>query len=154
MKDIFIDNNIVNKFANPPADNYKELIKWLMLYNDDENEDAYLVVSNRLLGEYSRSASNCSKPTSIPVIIDKLTREDRLIKFKNLDIIDFKRSHFTKTIKRQLRSNKEDHNHISIVLMSDRKYALTMDTKLAYDLSNFPRFTVTVADNPGDIDYK
>ena len=78
LKDIFIDNNIAKNFGNPQDPEYKKLQKWLM---DNETEPkSYLVVSNKLLAEYYRSVGQSYYQNSIPSIIDKLTREGRLIK--------------------------------------------------------------------------
>lgn len=153
-KDIFIDNNIAKNFANPIDSNYKELISWLNKFDKNSQLNAHLVVSNALLKEYLDSSRNCSKSSSIPALISKLTMEGRLKKFKNNEIKDFQNQHFTKTISRSLLSNNKDHPHIAIVLMSARKYALTLDHDFFRDLQSFPRFNVTVAKRPEDIDYK
>ncbi|MDY6785065.1 MAG: hypothetical protein SW833_21400 [Cyanobacteriota bacterium] len=76
-KDIFIDNNIAKNFANPLDPEYKKLIKWLLTQND-----AYLVVSVKLLQEYKSTCANATSPTSIPLIIDRLTRDGRLLKIE------------------------------------------------------------------------
>lgn len=96
MKDIFIDNNIAKNFANPADQNYKELIQWLLDYNEDEDNDAYLVASNKLLKEYLSSSYNCSRPTSIPVIISTLTIQGRLLKVNNQELKEFMTTNFTK----------------------------------------------------------
>ena len=98
-KDIFIDNNIAKNFANPMDVEYKKLVQWLMRYNPQNLPgDAYLLVSNKLLGEYSRTAFHGFTATCIPIIIDQLTREGRLIKVSNTEIKEFQREHFTKKI--------------------------------------------------------
>lgn len=156
--DIFIDNNIACKFTNPADSKFKELIRWLMDNHDIEeghNDDrAYLVVSQKLLVEYSRSCRDDFGTTSIPMIIDKLTKDGRLVKITNQDIKDFKNQHFTKTVEKRLHSNNEDRDHIPVVLLSDRKYALTYDENFTYDLEHFPGFSVIVKSRPEDIDYK
>ncbi|MCK4760673.1 MAG: hypothetical protein KAW12_00640 [Candidatus Aminicenantes bacterium] len=153
-KDIFIDNNIAKNFSNPMDRQYIRLIAWLMNYNENNSpQNAYLVVSKKLIGEYSRTASAALSSTSIPVLIDKLTREGRLINFKNAEIKEFQQQYFTKTITRKLRSNKADHDHIPIVLMSDRKIALSLDDNLIYDLVHFPGFTVKAEKRPENLPY-
>jgi ABC-type methionine transport system ATPase subunit len=156
-KDIFIDNNIASKFSNPQDEEYKKLTEWLMKFNqnDIKNKDnyAHLVVSKKLLQEYYHSAMHAKSNTSIPVIIDKLQREGRLINISNQQIEDFKKNHFTKTIINKLRSNEEDRNHIPVVLLSDRKYVLTYDDKFSYDLQSFKGFTVIVEKRPEKIPY-
>jgi hypothetical protein len=153
-KDIFIDTNIAKNFSNPMDVEYKKLIRWLMK-NDPENVigNAYLMVSNRLLGEYSRSISYPADGTNIWVIIDKLTREGRLIKITNAEIKEFQRSHFTKKVVKDLRSNKEDHAHIPVVLLSDRKYALSRDEDFIYDLVHFPGFKARAEKRPEKLPY-
>ncbi len=154
MKDLFIDNNIAKNFANPVDPNYKELINWLSLYNKDSKDNAFLVVSNKLLEEYLDSSRNCSKPSSIPMIIAKLNREGRLNKFSNSDIQQFHETYFTKSVIRRLLSNKKDHSHLAIVLMSERRFALTIDDNFYRDLLSFKKFKVVVEKRPERLNYK
>ncbi len=155
-KDLFIDNNIASKFTNPQDEEYKNLTRWLLNYNDKENKDdyAHLVVSQKLLVEYLRSAVGASSSTCIPVIIDRLTREGRLIKIDNQQLKDFKKRFFTKAVQKRLLCNNEDRDHIPVVLLSDRKFALTLDERLAEDLRNFNGFNVRVEKRPEDLPYK
>ena len=151
LKDIFIDNNIAKNFGNPQDPEYKKLQKWLM---DNETEPkSYLVVSNKLLAEYYRSVGQSYYQNSIPSIIDKLTRDGRLIKISNEQIKEFKRQYFTNKVKKNFTCNKEDQEHISVVLLSDRKYVLTLDQKFTDDLLNFPGFRVIVCAKPQDLPY-
>lgn len=153
-KDIFIDNNIAKNFTNPMDDEYIKLVQWLIKYNTQNlSENSYLVVSNKLLGEYGRTSSTGFTATSIPVIIDKLTREGRLMKVTNTEIKEFQREYFTKKILKNLRSNKNDHDHIPVVLLSDRKYALSRDENFIYDLVHFPGFKARVEKRPGNLPY-
>jgi hypothetical protein len=133
---------------------YKKLVRWLMKY--DKNNltlNAYLVVSNKLLAEYHRTVSSARLSTNITFIIDKLTREGRLVKYRNQEIKEFQRKKFKKTIVKKLRSNKKDHDHIPVVLLSDRKYALSIDDNFIYDLENFPGFTVRAEKRPERLPY-
>jgi hypothetical protein len=76
MKDIFIDNNVASRFSNPLDPEYLILINWLKRFNkDDIRNCAHLVVSKKLLHEYYASARYAKSNTSIPMIIDQLTRE-------------------------------------------------------------------------------
>lgn len=156
-KDLFIDNNIVSKFANPQDKEYIKLTRWLM--NDalkesaDRDNLAYLVVSNKLLVEYYRSSMNAQSPTAIPSIIDKLTREGRLIKIENDEIKEFKNKYYTKAITNNMLCNKEDRDHLPVVLLSDRKYALSYDGKFIHDLKTFPGFEVRVENRPEKLPY-
>ncbi|MGV3459558.1 MAG: hypothetical protein ACO1N9_03785 [Flavobacterium sp.] len=156
-KDIFIDNNIASKFSNPQDKEYIKLTKWLVHFDskDLENIDnyAHLIVSQKLMVEYFRSAYNAKSDTSIPAIIDKLTRENRLIKVSNQELKQFKDAYFSSRIIRNLKCNTEDMDHIPVVLLSDRKYALTYDQNLKDDLEGFPGFIVNVQKRPEDLPY-
>lgn len=157
-RDIFIDNNIASKFSNPADPEYKELIRWLMdnheIEKGKEDDRAYLVVSQKLMVEYIRSCRDASGKTSIPMIINQLTRDGRLERISNQQIKDFKDQYFTKAVEKKLRSNNEDRDHIPAVLLSERKYALTYDDNLTYDLKTFSGFAVIVSKRPEDIPYK
>jgi len=156
-KDIFIDNNIAKNFANPLDPEYKKLIRWLIAYevqNDEKDEkNAYLVVSNKLIAEYQRTTGLSTSATNISVIINKMTREGQLVKISNQDTKAFKRQYFTKKIRRRLTCNREDQDHIPVVLLSERKYALSLDENFISDLVNFPGFIVTAARRPQDLPY-
>ncbi len=156
-KDIFIDNNVAGKFSNPQDKEYLRLTKWLLYFdiNDEANKDnyAHLVVSKKLLVEYYRSSMGANSSTAIPVIISKLQKEGRLILLSKQQLQQFKRTYFSKTIERKFRSNREDRELIPVVLLSDRKYAITYDVNFTYDLENFPGFSVFVRKRPEDIPY-
>ena len=126
-----------------------------MDYEEDcDEKNAYLVVSQKILSEYLSSCRGAIGSTSIPIIINQLTKENRLIKISNDQIKKFQAEHFTKSLIKKLRSNKDDRENIPVVLLSDRKYALTNDTNLTHDLDNFPGFVVVVSSNPENIPYK
>lgn len=156
--DIFIDNNIASKFSNPADQEYKNLIRWLMdnhnLAQGQDDDRAYLVVSRKLIAEYGRSCQTASGATSIHVIINKLTQEGRLVFISNQNIKNFKNLYFTKVIERKFRSNQEDRDHIPVVLLSERKYALSYDKNFTYDLEHFPGFKVIVRSRPEDLQYE
>jgi hypothetical protein len=156
-KDIFIDNNIASKFSNPQDEEYKTLTRWLLKFDqeDSENKDnyAHLVVSNKLIGEYIRSNQDANSNTNIMAIINKLTKEDRLLRVSNDEIRQFKKSHYTKARIKKLRCNNEDREHIPVVLLSDRKYALSIDDNFLHDLLNFPGFAVRAAKRPEQLPY-
>lgn len=120
----------------------------------EEDDRAYLVVSQKLLVEYARSCRDAAGKTSIPMIISQLTRDGRLERITNQQIKEFKNKYFTKSVERNLRANNEDRDHIPAVLLSERKYALTYDENLTHDLENFPGFAVLVSKRPEDIPYK
>ena len=155
MKDIFIDNNIASRFANPMDKEYKKLLEWLQTYNENTPDDnAFLVVSNKLIAEYIRSNYNAVSSTSIPLIINILTQQGRLNHITNQAIKDFHKTYFTPKVKRKLKSNSEDREHIPVVLLSERKMALSIDDKFITDLNNFAGFEVTTAKRPEELDYK
>ena len=155
MKDLFIDNNVAKNFANPLDIEYKKLIKWL-IKNDRQYPDnnAYLVVSNKLLGEYSSSSALSPSNTSMPVIIDMLTREGRLNKISNNMIKAFKRLYFSKVRQNKMRSNIKDRDHIPVVLLSHRKFALSIDRNFIHDLKLFTSYRVTVEKRPESLPYE
>ena len=51
-------------------------------------------------------------------------------------------------------SNRSDHDYIKIVMMSDRKLALSGDNKLRRDINDFPRYGARAYRHPGDFDYR
>ena len=70
-----------------------------------------------------------------------------------MDIKEFKRRHFTRAVVRRLTCNKEDRDHIPVVLLSHRKYALSIDDDFVNDFRSFPGFTVLAARRPEQIPY-
>lgn len=153
-KDIFIDNNIACRFANPMDPEMKKLVSWLMRFEKGSDDNAILVVSDKLLHEYIASCQGAYGVTSIPMIVNKLTQEGRIVKISNAEIKEFQRRYFTKKVEKNLRSNQEDRNHIPVVLLSDRKYALTNDEKFTYDLEHFSGFKVLVCNRPEKMPYE
>lgn len=93
-KDIFIDNNIACRFANPMDPEMKKLISWIMRCDKGRDDNALLVVSDKLLHEYYASCQGAYGTTSIPMIINKLTQEGRLVKVSNSEIKMFQQEHF------------------------------------------------------------
>ncbi|AYL95007.1 hypothetical protein [Mucilaginibacter celer] len=152
-KDIFIDNNAAIRFTNPPSDAYKELIQWLNTFSGTD-DDAYLVISPKILGEYTASLGGSNKNNNMLFIIDKLTREGRLQKFSNNQIKEFHEQHFSNKILRKLSCNQKDRFHIPIILLSDRKMALIEDKAFLNDIINFPGYDVHAASNPDALNYK
>lgn len=153
IKDIFIDNVIVTRhFSNPPKRHYKKLIAWLRRFDVKQpHNNAYLVVSNKLLAEYYGTCSYSNSGINMPTIIDMLTRQGRLNRIKNDKIKGFKQKYFKKHIK--LRCNPKDKNHIPIIMLSHRKYALTADGDFCYDINHFPRFGAKAACGPQHLPY-
>lgn len=155
IKDIFIDDNIAKNFTNPADPEYINLISWLLEYNANPNQDAYLVVSVKLLEEYDGTVGLCKYAQNICVIVNTLLSQDRLIKKENKEIREFRNKYYTKHICNRLRCSKNDRDyHIPTVLLSNRRYALSIDDDFVNDLSSFPGFTVTVAKRPQHINYR
>ncbi len=153
-KDIFIDANIAKSFANPADPEYIKLLEWLRTYNRNPRRDAYLVVSKKLLQEYIGSTGDCINTTNICAIVGVLLSEGRLIVKKNKDISDFRKTHYKKHIRKCLTCNRIDRDyHIPTVLLSDRRYALSIDSDFIRDLIWFPGFTVVTAKRPQAINY-
>jgi hypothetical protein len=154
MKDIFIDNNVASRFSRPADEEYKNLIRWLLIHKRDIDNDAYLLFSKKLEKEYLDSSQHAKSFTSIPYIIEILRRQERLKEFSNKEIDDFLTTYATKKVRRKLREIKKDWNHLPLVMLSDRKMAITIDDDFLYNLNNFPGFTVITAKRPENIDYK
>src|SRR5271154_1635534 len=101
-KDVFVDNNVAKNFCNPVDQNYKDFITWL-------RDEGSLVVTNKIRGQFVGSTGGSASATNIVVIIDRLTRDGRLIKFSPQQL---KGLIFKPRTKRALRSNRKDHPHI------------------------------------------
>ena len=113
----------------------------------------YLAISKKLLSEYISSSGGASSFTAINNIIKKLTDEGRFNRFTKVEIEDFKKEH--QRIFDNLNYLKKDKEHIPVVLLSDRKYALTYDKKFAEALLNFPGYKdkVKVEKRPENLPY-
>lgn len=151
VDDIFIDNDCACHLRTPMTDEYKDLYLWL--FDLDSTTNAHLVISHKILNDYNRSFALIKSPENLIILIGKLTREGRLVKKSNKEISNFKKRYFTKLILDNLRSNLEDHDHIPVVMMSDRQFVLTMDNNFTYDLENFPNFRGLVKGNPTSLPY-
>lgn len=155
MKDIFIDAQIANKFASPPNDCYKRLIRWLLTrdVNSPEN-DAILMISDKLINEYKGGNIGLNGGTSIGAIVNLLIRQNRYTKIETPDLKNFINRDITKAIKRGLQSNQKDWWHFPLVFKSQRKLAIVEDGNFQIDLLNFPRYSrgVRVYATP-DCDY-
>jgi predicted nucleic acid-binding protein len=154
-KDIFIDNNIASQyFSNPTKEEYKDLVEWLLTRNRNEENDAYLVVSPYLLREYHESNRNANSRTNIIKIIEELTKQERLVLFSKKHIEGFQQKYFSNKVLKKLLSNAQDRNHIPVVLMSDRKMALSEDNNFIHDLNQIKEFTAIIAKRPEELAYK
>lgn len=157
-KDIFIDNNIASRFKNPADPEYIKLRDWLIRFEKinegQEDRNAYLVVSNKLLTEYNRSNQNVKDGQNIIAIIGMLQKQGRLVFVQNSEINNFRTTYFTKKIEKKLTCNQEDWDHIPVVLLSDRKFALSIDDAFVKDLINFPGFKVTAHKRPEHLPYE
>lgn len=143
-KDVFVDNNVAKNFCNPVDPHYKDFIKWIL-------EEGHLVVTNKIIAEYVSSTGGAQSSTNIGVIIARLMRDGRLIKFSKGQLDNFG---FSKRIERALRSNPKDHPHIKAVLLSNRKLALSLDENFRYDLNNFPGHRAIARARPEEMPYK
>ncbi len=157
-KDIFIDTNIAKNFTNPLDAAYKDLVQWLATYDkreetNDSDNAAFLVISHKLLVEYISSSQHSAAATNIAVLVDKLTRENRLNRFEKVDILAFQRVHFTKSFLNKFAKIKKDLDHIPIILLSDRQIALTNDVGLTTALLHIAGFTPKIADRPEYLPY-
>jgi uncharacterized LabA/DUF88 family protein len=155
-KDIFIDNNIASQYlSNPINEEYRKLIDWLFTHNENEDTDAYLVVSPFLLREYHESNRNANSRTNIIKIVEILTKQERLVQFSKKQIEGFQQKHFTNKVLKRLRTkDTKDRNHIPAVLLSNRKMALSEDNNFLSDLKEFSDFETITAKRPENLDYK
>lgn len=157
-KDIFIDTNIAKNFSNPKDIEYKKLIAWLIKFDENipKNENAHLVVSDKILQEYGDSSRGAKSTTTIANIINRMWKQGRRIKFNNKQINDFQNKYFTKTVTRtfNLHIGNKDREHVPIILMSDRKLALIIDTQFRNTINNFPRFNAKAESKPYEEFYK
>lgn len=152
IKDLVIDNSVSHCFCNPTQDEYKDLIKWLI----DENRkfSSMLAVSQKLLNEYHDTSKHALSNTSLPALIDLLTREGRLNFISKKDIQSFSRKYITKSRRKKLKSNSEDHPHLITTFLSERKLAISEDDNLIHDLLNFPKHSASVGKSPSMINYR
>lgn len=156
MKDIFIDSNIASRFCNPMDAEYKKLISWLLKYNKDKDEKmdcAYLVTSQKIVKEYKAANRENFSLTNISVVIDLLTKQGRINNISNQQIKEFQIAKFSSKVKKKLRSNKKDWQHIPAVLLSKRQYALAIDDNFGYDVLNFPGSKAIVSKRPENLPY-
>ena len=154
-KDIFIDNNIASRyFSNPIDAEHSKLVDWLRTFNEDEETDAYLLISPYLMREYHESNRNATSTTNIVQIISDLTKQERLVNFTKKEIEAFQNQHYSKKVMKRLLSNNKDHNHIPVVLLSDRKMALSEDDNFLHDLYEFSGFEPVTAKRPENLNYK
>jgi hypothetical protein len=143
MKDLLVDNTVAKNFANPLDPHYKALVHWLF-------DTGFLVVTQRLLIEYSRTAAAASSNTAMPALVDHLLRNGRLSMFGKKTLSKFS---FSTRIRRSLRSNQEDHDTIKAVMLSVRKLALSHDVNLRHDINHFPGYNARAAKRPQDLPY-
>jgi hypothetical protein len=144
LKDILVDNDAATNFGNPLDSHYKEFFKWLLC-------EGYLVVSQKLLNEYGRTCCGGATGSNIGVIVSKLTIDGRLIVFKRAELDGFL---IPKHVARRLQSNFQDQVHIKAVLLSHRKFAVSVDSRLRNDINKFPKFAALAVDRPEKINYQ
>ncbi len=156
--DIFIDTNVAKNFGNPLDDDYKNLITWLLKHNPkDKTKDAHLVISQKLFAEYVGSSIGAASQTNIAALVAQLTQQGRLKKISKEEIAAFKSKHFSTAVQKrlvQLRL-KKDEEHLPVVLLSYRKFALVIDSAFRTALEEFPGFTgkIRVESRPKDLPY-
>ena len=161
-KDIFIDNNIAKNFANPADPEYKKLIKWLLKFdkNIDFEQNAQLVLSQKIINEYFESSGGAKSVSNIVVIVNILTKQGRINEFTSKEIKDFQKKYYTAQIIKRFKNfrldnqNNKDRNHLPIILMSDRKKALIIDDKFYKTVNDFPKFNAQAEKKPREEFYK
>lgn len=160
-KDIFIDAQIANKFASPPNEYYSELINWILAEDKtNPNNNAALMLSEKLIQEYIGGNRLSKQGTSIGVMINRIIASQRFNSV-GMDIIkDFKRKHIFSCKQKQrgvyLKCNSKDYDHLPLVFYSNRKLAIIDDTGFLYSVLNFPKFSkgVNAQRSPEKLKYK
>jgi hypothetical protein len=73
----------------------------------------------------------------------------------NVQINDFKKNNYKKRLFGSLRCNSNDKLfHLPAVLLSNRKFALSLDNNFTYGINNFPRFRALAEYDPSLIPYR
>ena len=161
MKDIFIDADVACKI-HKPLDGYSDFVQWLLYNGSNKDNNAYLVVSHKIIQDwFGRPGSSSATKNSIAAIYEQLNREDRLNRISNDDLKEFCKIHFKQKVWDSLTCKRKDSNdpyHFMAIHLSDRKMALIEDGRLKHDLLNIklPKLDVkiTVDSNPNNLDYK
>jgi hypothetical protein len=143
-KDIFVDANVAKNFCNPADEVYKEFIRWLFFQGS-------LAVSNKLLAEYNRGCGGAQSDSNVFAIIAAQLRKGRLAKFENEQLRAVK---FSKSQIKKLLSNAADHDHLRLVILSNRRLAITIDKNLRDDINAFPAIGARAAARPDEIHYR
>jgi len=142
-KDLLVDNSIAKNFCNPLDAHYKVFIHWLFVEGE-------LVVTQSLLKEYHASTAGSPSPTNIVVIVAKLTADGRLRRFTKQDLNLFQ---IPNHVARCLRSNRKDWDSIKAVMLSTRKFALSLDNDFVFDVNNYPGYLARAERRPQDLPY-
>jgi len=161
-KDIFIDADVANKFASTKDEHLLELINWLL----ESKNQSFLMMSDYLRNDCFKGNNHCSKEFSICTIYFQLQKDDRLNVKTKKEIKLFQQKFFNKKVWDKLKctTNKKgdksnDPEHIALILLSDRRIALTEDENLLNGILDFPMkgiggIKATVAKKPQELNYK
>jgi hypothetical protein len=142
-KDILVDNSIAKNFCNPLDPHYKRFIEWLFTEGE-------LVVTQRLIVEYHGSTAASASATNIVAIIGKLLSDGRLRKVTKQELTTFRISN---RVAKKLRSNENDWDYVKAVMLSVRKFALSLDNNFVTDVNTFPGYTARAEYRPQDLPY-
>ena len=143
-KDLLVNNSIAKNFCNPLDPHYKAFIHWLFAEGE-------LVVTQSLLTEYHASTAGSPSPTNIVVIVAKLTADGRLRRFTKQDLNLFQIPNYVTSC---LRSNRKDWDNIKAVMLSTRKFALSLDNDFVFDVNNYPGYSARAERRPQDLPYR
>jgi hypothetical protein len=141
--DVLVDNSVAKNFCNPLDPHYKTFISWLF-------REGVLVVTQRLIAEYHSTMAASPSETSIVAVMNRLLIVGRLMRCRKNQLNGFR---FPARVARRLRSNKREHDTIRAVMLSDRKFALTLDGGLQYDINSYPGFAARAEKRPQDLPY-
>ena len=108
------------------------------------------MLSKKIRNEYLESSGAAKSKSNISTIVNMLTKQGRVNEFSTKQIKEFQNKHFKKRIVEKFKLNpaNRDSNHLPIVLMSERKKALTIDKDFTNALLNFPKFKAEVESKP------
>ena len=134
MKDIVIDATAIRLFGVTKDIEFIKFFSWLQ-------NDGVLTVSSYLIKDYSGCGSHY-----IAALLSHLINNGRLNKIATNTIKFFNDRHY------RYRSN--DRLHVRLVMLSDRRLALSHDDNFIHDINNFPGMRATAARRPSQLPYQ
>lgn len=134
MKDIVIDATAIRLFGVAKDIEFIKFFSWLQ-------NDGVLTVSSYLIKDYNGFRSHY-----IAALLSHLINSGRFNKIPTKTIKSFKDHHY--------RYRCNDRFHVRLVMLSDRRLALSNDDNFIYDVNNFPGMRSTAARRPSQLPYQ